>query len=703
MPAYSAGRSNHPPPLHIDRSRDVEPSPYSWDSHKSDQRLMGPTPSPPPIVHTNPPPVPSHGTQHANRRDDYASHARPQRPGGPLDPSLRRSSALKHRSTLEIAADVLSDTVDEDDNLFRENYQASRNLQNGTRDQHPGSPAATLRPTPVKEVCRMPSASSDQDIDHTLFDPSIAESALLATQLSQREASPPPERPRNKIMTPAQFERAKYDQERLIISRGQKDEDEDLDDYEDDEDEAERLKKLAKQRKAQDAQLAVFRQGMMKTTGEPVDPAPRPNIMSYSSAPNLTMGGLAIEDDSDSDEDTPLAILKEHGFPNKNRHPSHAGNMIPTGGSRPSSRAGTIGGGGGGGGGNLPVFARHLPQDPYFGASVVNPLNRSGFGAGSASSHGGDNFGGGLIGVIENEERARAARRGGPNAPRAFSSYGFGTNGFGPNGSHHTGAGAMGMGIPQNMHPNMQQPMMNPMGPMPMGPMGPMMNSMMNPMMAAPMMPPMGIPQQTPQDQMDFMQMQMQMQWMQMMNGGVPGPGSVIGSRPATGQRMGSGMTANGAPTLNLPGIGGTPQIPQNTGRAMSLMDVNTAPWRSSMSNYTPSIAPSERSNVGLSARYRPVSNATDHENAPNGDSSRTASFTGVLGNRWSEGPMAAKGTSSLATSTTVRANARAANEPEEDEEAAWAAMKAKREKKKGFWKDKKEDNAIKSMLAGFE
>lgn len=200
------------------------------------------------------------------------------------------------------------------------------------------------------------------------------------------------------------------------------------------------------------------------------------------------------------------------------------------------------------------------------------------------------------------------------------------------------------------------------------------------------------------------MQMQMQMQWMQMMNGG--GPGSANGSAPgAIGQRRDSSfIVSGGAPTLQIPGIGGGAGAPlksPNPGRAMSLMDVNTAPWRGSMPTYAPSVAPSERSNVGLPGRYRPVSNATDSENAPNGGNSRTASFTGELANRWKEN---AKPTSNVATSTIAQATrASAMDEPEEDEEAGWAAMKAKRERKKGVWKEQKKENAIKGMLEGFE
>ena len=92
---------------------------------------------------------------------------------------------------------------------------------------------------------------------------------------------------------------------------------------------------------------------------------------------------------------------------------------------------------------------------------------------------------------------------------------------------------------------------------------------------------------------------------------------------------------------------------------------------------YTPSIAPSERSNVGLPGRYRPVSQI----NGPIQDQSgRAMSLSGGLS--W-------QGKESRAS---IRAVARPPQgSDDEDDEEGWAAMQAKREQKRNNRKTKKE------------
>lgn len=133
--------------------------------------------------------------------------------------------------------------------------------------------------------------------------------------------------------------------------------------------------------------------------------------------------------------------------------------------------------------------------------------------------------------------------------------------------------------------------------------------------------------------------------------------------------------------------------------RSMSMMDTNPAPWMNPQANgsrgslvapsinapgYAPSIAPSERSNIGLPGRYRPVSQAVV---ADSPDKKRTSTMSGALGAGWENKPI-----------PTIRAVPRKEAE-EEDEEEAWAEMKRKKEKKKSIWKSKKDNNGLKEML----
>jgi hypothetical protein len=505
-----------------------------------------------------------------------------------------------------------------------------------------GSVEATPRRKPV---------AKPQTQEDGLFDSNIVASANLAQQFQERPSSPPTTyTPKNKVMTPAQFERYKQDQERLRSVGGQpKDEDEDEEDepYDDDEDEAEKNKQLAKQRRKQEAHMAVYRQQMMKVTGEAAPAGPsKPSVFASQSSPNLATLGKA-EEGEEEDEEVPLAILQAHGFPNKNKPPMRSM------GSNPNLRAQSIVGGADG---RLPVFARNLPQDPYFGAGIVNPAHRESlaFGGGAGSVTGAPARGlppGGLVGVIATEERSRAMRRGSPNPQGEYGPVPPPSNGFN------------GMGMP---HPGM----MNGMGAM--GPMG------MNPMMLTP-----GDQAQIEMSQQMQQFMQMQMQFMQMMTSGQgPPQNSQVPQmpQPPFGQ-----TPTNGSPSLR-------PASPHQ--RAMTMMDPNSAPWlpqgslfapsvRNSGAGYAPSIAPSERSNIGLPGRYRPVSQAPPVDNK-----SRASTMSGAL-----------QGWENKNGSSTVKPVKTSGNVSDEDDEEGWEEMAKKREKKKSLWRTKKDTNGFKDLL----
>ncbi|KAK4698061.1 hypothetical protein P7C71_g111, partial [Lecanoromycetidae sp. Uapishka_2] len=529
---------------------------------------------------------------------------------------------------------------------------------------------------------------------------------------------PPPPRPppapqqqpenRNKVMTPAQFERYRKDQEARRDQYFHKDDDSDEegDDYEDD-DEMERNKQLARERRKQEAHLSVYRQQMMKVTGEQPADLSRPGLdRGTLSTPNLnqsitptfsfdkpTAKGRASDDE---DEDVPLGVLAAHGFPSKSRPPTASNSHIqyksesyppPSASVAGTSTAGT-------GRGGLPPFARHLPPDPYYGAGLVNNSNRESlaFGhGGSPSAYGGSGSGqggthpsrqsGGLVGVIAGEERARAARRGSPNAQ-----------------------GSYGPPLP----PSMVQ--------MPFG---------------MPGMPPAMTPgeQATVQmsEQMNQM-MQMQMQWMQqmqqMMASGMQGmpPGQQPPFMMPPQQRMmnNAGMLAPpgqqprpmtiGSPTT--PGASAGLRQPQQ--RAMSMMTPSPdASWppqgnnrmskaQSMMSGalpapdlgYTPSIAPSERSNVGMPSRYRPVSIAPSDEHMPRASSRSSTFATGMLqtGDSGRNSRLSTSGDrqSRFSTRPVSREPLKNATASDDDDEEGWEKMKQKREEKKSTWRLRK-------------
>jgi hypothetical protein len=643
------------------------------------------------MPHHSAPPVPQHAAP--VQRGSYGSGSqstvstvrpRPRQSASSTD-GLKRRSALSARrqSTLEYG-----DAIDEDARLLRDSLVASRRMTDNSRNsygENGDSVRTSWRGGSVQTTPRVPEAALESPTEEdNMFDDAVADAAILAEQYTERPVSPPRQRPTNKVMTPAQFERYKQDQERMRSVGGQpkEEENEDEDNYDDDEDEAEKRKQLAKQRRKQEAHMAVYRQQMMKVTGENLAPLPTSALGAPASrhSPNMLSTGKS-SDEEEEDEEVPLAILAAHGFPNKNRPPTALTSM----GSNPNLRASALANGGAHG--SLPVFARNLPQDPYFGAGLVNPISRESlaFGHGNGSVYGDSGSGrasvppGGLVGVIASEERSRAARRGSPN----------------PNGGYDS------MPMPQMGMPPMMAPGMMP----PMGmPMGPMMPGMLTPGDQAQI--------QMTQQMQQFMQMQMQfMQMMTQQQGINPmpsTPGLTPGSTPGAQNRS---STMGNIPPPDFLGVGlggiGRPASAQGRpqGRTMSMLDPNAAPWMNPQANgsrsslfapgagYTPSIAPSERSNVGLPGRYRPVSQAPVSANQ-----SRTNTMSGAMGNWENVENVPAMRDSKMVSTPGIRV-VKHDVEDDEDEEEGWAEMKKKRENKRSLWRSKKEKDGLKEIL----
>ncbi len=546
--------------------------------------------------------------------------------------------------------------------------------------------------------------------ERSLFDASPQPIGISATPADSRVQPPSKSETHNKVMTPAQFERYRKEQEMRREQYFNHDaSDEEGDDYEDD-DEIERNKQLARQRRKQEAHLSVYRQQMMKVTGEQPSDLPgvqlRPGVdRSGMSAPNVTERSStptfsfdkppeSTKASDDEDEDVPLGVLAAHGFPSKNRPPTALPNSsasiqyksesypLP-----PLSGAGTSAAGAARG---LPPFARNLPPDPYYGASLVNPSNRESlaFGHGApASIHGGPQPSispGGLVGVIAGEERARAARRGSPNAQGSYSSP------LPP----HMSQMQMGMlpGMPPMMSPGEQATVqmseqMSQMMQMQMQWMQQMQQMMASGMQNGPQMP-FAFP--TPQQQIN--------------NAGMVSPtGNIqrpVSTGPPSAQRDPAGTQEKQQRSMSMMGpTSAAGWQPQNNNRSSVVPSMMSGALGGPSLGYTASIAPSERSNVGMPSRYRPVSIAPTDEHAQ-GAASRTSTFTsgmlqpGASGRNSRLSPSSDR-QSKPSVSPVSQTPPRKSNASDDDDEEGWEEMKKKREQKKSMWRMNQKRNAL--------
>ncbi|TGZ79359.1 hypothetical protein EX30DRAFT_373124 [Ascodesmis nigricans] len=528
-------------------------------------------------------------------------------------------------------------------------------------------------------------SSTEVDVD-------ISAAAALAVQYEEKGSIP--DIIPSKVMTGAQFERYRQQQdEKRQLSGKNNDSDDESVVSDEEESDTERNRAAQKLRERQDAHLSVYRQQMRKVTGT-TQPAALPPMqrasVSMSALPMLNGAGTPAADNSDDeDEEIPLGILMAHGFPNKARPPTRLANSS----SQPNLRAAAQRDA------NLPVFARNLPADPYnVGAGLVNPAERMPMAFNQRpESVAGSVYGAvppyqpqnrmpaGLVGKIMEAEEQRAARRGMPvysvpsdpfkATPDPFSRQptgGHGLLGLGGNGRQSIMPGSNPMASP-TMDPNsamqmqfqmqqqqqMQQMMMQmQFMQMQMGNQGPMMNpSMLNPGFMNPGMNP-GMAGGS-----GGMRAMSMIGTPGMMNPSGGGGAPSIRGAPAMGVPPRTGMSSS---TL------GVPSMPQ---RPYSMVDPHFAPGAHTsyapsiavprpgsiagfgiQPGYTPSIAPSERSNIGLPGRYRPVSYAP-----PANNGARTSTLTSRI-----------NGPSRLATVND-----------DDDDETGWEELNKKREEKK--------------------
>ncbi|XP_044714987.1 uncharacterized protein HRG_11620 [Hirsutella rhossiliensis] len=522
---------------------------------------------------------------------------------------------------------------DEDAKLLQESFSAMKILSDpGAKSGR--SQAHRYRRDEDTFSTVLPKSIASNFAEDNMFEGSLPRLPRASHRYVPRSSTPSQQ---NKVMTPAEFERYRQDKERQDTAEtatqvATRDDEDDIN-YDDDEDEQEKSK-----------------QQMMKVTGEPASPPVarngRSGLPPSSSAPQLSQMKspspdlAAGADDEDEDEDVPLGILQAHGFPARNRPPtrlSHAGSIsnlrAPALGPRPAS---------------MTAFARHLPQDPFVGASLARPALRESLSFGDAGQLSLPQQGplppGGLVGVIASEERSRAMRRGSPSVDHKMPP------GLGMNGPQGLGFDAAA-GMPQHMvYGPGGMPMMHPM----------------------PMPPPMLTPGDQAQIQMtQQMQqfMQMQMHFMQMMAGNQGGGGHPM--QPPMQPPYGAGLPGNlsMADLSSRHSMTGEPMaepLRMEHGRTMSMVQPR----------YAPSIAPSERSNIGLPGRYRPVSHAPS---SPALGHNRASTMSGGLSN-WSDDK----------SKSTVKIVDKAGEGSDEDDEQGWAAMKAKREKKRSMWRSRK-------------
>ncbi|OBW68593.1 MAG: Uncharacterized protein AUREO_013250 [Aureobasidium pullulans] len=710
---------------------------YSWASRTSNDGLMSPaigSDISSPLM--NPPstfarfrpgyqPVPDRYGSPANetepeheRADSYSSEEDASRPISRARSPLVESytAPTSPQRVVPAARNPTIATVTRDDLSSSESLGES---------QHTTPRANNLRPT---------SNTSDGMFDHSPSGPTSRAVHVAAPPVTSRTQS-------QQFSPTKRMTRKEFEAQRREASPEESEESEESEEegYDDD-DEAERQAELARQRRKQEANLSVYRQQMKKVSGGNPSELPsqngRPSLdrASYS-APGLTRDfsnvSLGAEQEEEDDE-VPLGILQAHGFPSKGRPPTRLASAPPTPGSVVN---------GGMGGGSLPVFARNLPADPYFGAGLVNPSNReslafgsggSVYGGASPSMHqlpqmpqmmppqqmpGMPQAGGGLVGVIAGEERARAARRVNHNGGATFN--------------------ANGLPLPGNMHSNMppqlmprSNSMMN-VAPPQMGPqMG--MGGFMPQMPQMPQM--MGAEQQNTQQMMQlmFQQTQMMQQMMamqggqmqqmpqmpqmnspQMQNGGFPN------MLPNGMQRP---MSMGGPNGQQQPGMLG-PQGGMHQQRSSTMTNLKPPGYAGSMydyslsaprGGYTPSIAPSERSNVGMPSRYRPVT--------VEGSTSRTASMTSQSGVQNFAKKNASTGSflnpnnipatnGSNVPRTTIKVIDKPKGSPrspqpradEEDDDEGWAQLRKKREeRKKRGTGSKSQEQTLEELYQGF-
>lgn len=670
-------------PLDINRALEIEPPPKSWDSRGSGDRLIA---SP---LSASPPPPPPH--KYVSSLNGVA--AEPVKPSSDSyedkDARMVRESFIARKSLLHDSPEQKPTSLSSNSALSVQTPFTSRTSSHNT-----GSTEDSLQSTGEEDNL----FSTEKKNEPAFKKPVIPEDRVPTIPPIPTTTTPTQSSSTSRVMTAAEFRAMKENEK---VQPPPQEENDSEDEYEDEEEAIlKREQEEIQRRKLQQQRMA--REHLRKSTavsGDPNRPA------SGLGAPSMGFPSeVSLKADDWSDEDVPLAILREHGFPSSAKAPTRPADAAPSfirGASGLSERPASAGAGGGRVSTYLPPFAKRLPEDPYLGAGLVQPANRESMGfsnRGPASVHGGDGYRMPgtqvpLVAIIQQEEQSKQLRRGGGATAKdtsgAFSYQGFGSlPATAPGRVPQQGMGGtnmLGMGVGQQQMP--QMPMMG-----------------MNPMM------PMGYQAQpTPQDMFQLQQQMMVMQMNQMRIMQMSGMGGMGMQMP---QMMGMpapmpmpGMQrqqSNGFldPSMQRPMSIASSQMPPQHGGFLG-MGSSSLPARPTSTfgmhppqlpnpGYTPSIAPSERSNIGMAPRYRTV--ATNPHDGISSESSQTLQATGGASDRTSTFGGKIKGI--LKKSSPTPTPAPAAAKPEPADEENWGSLAARRRKA-----SKKENGTLEPAL----
>lgn len=667
-------------PIKIDPQRSIEPPLASWESRGSADNLMdsprsgseSPPPPPPPHKYSTYAPVASESpTLHSPPLfQDPDAHVLSQS-------YMDRNSYRKTSPEPPHANSVASSSA----NSYATPYSSRSATASSTTTS--STPKASLIPKAT------PYTDADEEDLFTPTKPAPPKPEALTVRKSTAgmpsQSQAPPVRPTmsgDRVMSQAEFR----EYQKRQMTQPPPEDSSDEEDYEDEED-AIRKREEEELVRRKNQQMNIAREAMRRSTAPPGSQggpgAPADNV----GFPSET----SMKADEWEDEDVPLGILAQHGFPSqaRNRFPSQPNNAMPSYiPDRPAS-AGAMSQRGAGHA-NLPAFARNLPEDPYshgpsfIGGGLVRHTPReslgfNGFAQGPASIAG-DSISGGmgpsphmmyqdagmsqpsLVDQIQMRDMSKQKYMGGASTKK-------------PQGGPFTGM----LGQQMNANGQAQNPtrvsVMPPMNPM-MGGQMPMMGMGMN-QMAYPM--PQGNDymqqmQQFQQMQQMIAMQQMQLQMMQQHQHQQQAPQQDPRISMALPNNGYAASTTGGGSFLNVPNAQNRPMSfltpnanqPQQQ-RAMSFMGPHPG--------YTPSIAPSERSNIGLSARYRSVVN---HSDAVSTGTSMTLQASTAVNQQQNRPGGAIKGILKKASPGPPVSNA------DDDVDEDWGKMAARKSKFKG-------------------
>lgn len=641
-------------PIKINPKLDVEPPLKSWDSRGSADNLIAarsdnesPPPPPPPHNHASYAPVAleSPTLQSAGPFRDSDAHFAPK--------SFMERKNYRDSSPEQQPNSNASSSANSYDTPYSSRSATASSTTTNT------TPKASLAPTAAYA-----DSEDDDDDDDDMFTPVKAASRPAPSPAHMTSVSAPPAQKSTpsstaanggRVMTQSEFR----EYQKRQLSQPAADESSD-DEYEDEED-AIRKREEEEVLRRKNQQMHFAREAMRRSTTAPGNPT-RPE----SSVGNINMdmgfpSEVSMQADEWEDDDVPLGILAQHGFPNQTlgRSPNQPVGAMPSYlPDRPASagamsqRASQA---------HMPAFARNLPADPYtpyVGGGIVRHMNRESLGFNNFSrgpgSIAGDSIAGGM--GISSPMMYQEAGMSQPSLVDQIQmrdlqkpKYMGGASNKKQEGGPFTGFLGQRMNVAGQQQQNASRmslmPGMNPMMGMPGGQMGGNM-----PMMGMGMgmgMTPMGYPmpqqndynaqmQQFQQMQQMIAMQQFQLQQMQaMQNPQQQQDPRMSMALPSNG--FGGNMMGNGGGFLSVPGMPGG--APNQQGRPMSFMSGMGSQQQPPMQNfmgpgagYTPSIAPSERSNIGLSARYRPVVNHSD--SISNGTSMTLQASGGAVPNK---------------------------------------------------------------------